>query len=468
VDHSNGSAALASDGAASAHGVGSLIDRWRRLVVVVAAIFCAVGLLGYGAVVRLVGAFEQSAQETRREIAFVSDLRVALSEEENAGHDLIDNGSASAERFLTADRVATSLFARGEELLDTDTELELLARAEREWSDLFGELRVAAADGERADELAAAQDDDLYHFELATAADRTIAWADDVAAASASRVDDRLAAARRSSRRLTVAFVVLFCAFAVIAVRFFRHTQRDVLGPLRDLHDTAVRYGGGDFAARPGVYRAEELADVARAFDAMATSVDEHRTRLTAQAYSDGLTGLPNRRSLIERLERLVASGAPGGVMYIDLDDFKLVNDGLGHAAGDDLLRQVAARLADATRRTDLVARLGGDEFAVLLGPPTTQAEARAVAARTVEALEQPFEVAGRSVRIGASVGVSLCRPQIEDASLLLSEADVAMYAAKSGAGSVELFEPARHADDEARDDARLRALTERRQPIGG
>ncbi|MDY7106088.1 MAG: diguanylate cyclase [Actinomycetota bacterium] len=429
-------------------------------------LFVAAGALGYGAVAGLVRSFEQSAAEASRELAYASSLRVALSEQESAAHGLVDEGSVGTERFVAADAAVAELFGRVDEVLDGGSELELVAEARDRWDATFGDLRAAVADDAIDGYVAGLADREGFHFELAMTADGLIMVADELAEESSSEIDERLAEARVRARRLTVAFGALFAAFAAVAIHLFRHTRRDVLVPLRDLHDTAVRYGRGDLRARPGSFRVEELADVARAFEAMAASLDEHRRRLTDQAYTDGLTGLPNRRSLIERLERLVAAGTPGGVMYIDLDDFKLVNDGLGHAAGDALLREVAARLGGAVRRTDLVARLGGDEFAVLLAAPAGEEDARQVAARVVDAVREPFDIGGSAVQVGASVGVSLCRPGLEDASILLSEADVAMYAAKAAsAAGVEIFEPARHRHDGSVPGERLRALTERRQP---
>ncbi|HXF57407.1 MAG TPA: sensor domain-containing diguanylate cyclase [Actinomycetota bacterium] len=162
-------------------------------------------------------------------------------------------------------------------------------------------------------------------------------------------------------------------------------------------------------------------------------------------AYHDALTGLPNRRMLEEVLELALArarrSGLVVAVLYVDLDRFKEVNDELGHGAGDQVLRAVARRMRSRVRDTDVVARLGGDEFVVVLadlppGPgPGSSAEAQgvaeAVARRVLQAVARPVEVAGRSVRVGASIGVSLYPDVARDARGLLREADEAMYRSK-------------------------------------
>ncbi|WP_432572259.1 diguanylate cyclase domain-containing protein [Kineococcus sp. SYSU DK005] len=166
---------------------------------------------------------------------------------------------------------------------------------------------------------------------------------------------------------------------------------------------------------------------------------DAHRA-LAEQARTDALTGLANRTAFTEALAAAAhAASARFSVAFVDLDDFKAVNDGRGHAAGDELLRAVAARLRATVRAGDLCARLGGDEFAVLLRDPDEPAVAD-LAERVVEAVVQPVELPGGPVRVGASVGVAHRRPG-EDAEQVVQHADVAMYAAKAaGKNRVRVF----------------------------
>ncbi len=153
-------------------------------------------------------------------------------------------------------------------------------------------------------------------------------------------------------------------------------------------------------------------------------------------AFSDTLTGLANRARLIRQLRRELDLGRMPAVLFCDLDRFKVVNDSLGHAAGDELLRVFAARLADAvvTRRDDddaIVARLGGDEFVVMLGN-ADQPRAVETAEAILSVVDEPFTISGRSVRIAMSVGVAMARrPGREQAEFLLGEADTAAYYAK-------------------------------------
>ncbi|MBC7442298.1 MAG: GGDEF domain-containing protein [Ramlibacter sp.] len=172
---------------------------------------------------------------------------------------------------------------------------------------------------------------------------------------------------------------------------------------------------------------------------------DAHRD-LTTLARTDSLTLLDNRSSFLTGLaETLAEAGSrETQVLFLDLDDFKDVNDALGHGAGDALLVDVAARLLRCSRPTDLCARLGGDEFAVLLRNTTPEAAA-SVAQRMVEAINAPFLLGGaggRSVQVGASIGVATAAPGV-DVEGLVHRADVAMYAAKArGKNRVEFFTP--------------------------
>ncbi|WP_417565230.1 EAL domain-containing protein [Marinobacter sp.] len=173
-------------------------------------------------------------------------------------------------------------------------------------------------------------------------------------------------------------------------------------------------------------------------------------------AYRDALTGLANRTAALEALDRHLRLAGPfppaAGLLYLDLDGFKLINDALGHDAGDEVLIQVAQRLTHAVRESDLVARQGGDEF-IILAPyeaqdclstvdlPELMSVMSAVAQRVLETIEQPFVVKGREYYLGASIGISLCPVHSCDASTLLTRADSAMYQSKNlGGNSFQFF----------------------------
>ena len=170
----------------------------------------------------------------------------------------------------------------------------------------------------------------------------------------------------------------------------------------------------------------------------------------------DALTGLPNRTYFHEQMEESLTSahmyGETSAVLFIDLDQFKQVNDTLGHPAGDALLCAVADRLREITRESDVVARFGGDEFIILCPTSAGDDEAAALADRIVDELEEPYEIDGHEVIIGASVGIAVSPRDGVDADLLLKNADMALYRAKAdGRGAWRFFKPEMDVQAQAR-----------------
>jgi diguanylate cyclase (GGDEF)-like protein len=185
------------------------------------------------------------------------------------------------------------------------------------------------------------------------------------------------------------------------------------------------------------VHFLESLANI------LATALERHNAnrRLTWLAQNDALTNLPNRRRLSACIGEAIGAARPVGVLFIDLDRFKRVNDMLGHAVGDQLLVQAGHRLAHCVAGSDVVARLGGDEFAIVLAPLPNPADAATVAARVIAALAMPFHLQGHEIFVSASVGIA-CYPQ-DGASpdMLLKSADMAMYSAKnSGRNNYQFY----------------------------
>lgn len=177
------------------------------------------------------------------------------------------------------------------------------------------------------------------------------------------------------------------------------------------------------------------------------TARKQAEDELRFQALHDALTGLPNRKLHMDRLsmalKRSRRSGKSTAVFFIDLDRFKVVNDGLGHAAGDELLKQAAARLKTVTRAHDSIARFGGDEFGIILESIETPEEAGPPAKRILQAFEEEFTINGITARVGASVGIAVSHEGQEEAAELLRQADIAMYLAKRrGGGHVHFYDP--------------------------
>jgi diguanylate cyclase (GGDEF)-like protein/PAS domain S-box-containing protein len=172
--------------------------------------------------------------------------------------------------------------------------------------------------------------------------------------------------------------------------------------------------------------------------------------QLSYQAFHDSLTGLANRALFRDRLEHAIARTSRAStrfaVLFIDLDDFKDINDSLGHAAGDSLLRQMTSRLADEVRDEDTVARLGGDEFAILLESIADDDEVEAVAKRIVQSARVPFEIGKSVISTGLSIGIAVADGTAASAESVMRNADLALYEAKNlGKNRHALFAPSMH-----------------------
>jgi len=178
------------------------------------------------------------------------------------------------------------------------------------------------------------------------------------------------------------------------------------------------------------------------------TEVEQSQRLLENKAYYDTLTHLPNRSLLFDRFEQAIARNMRAqhllAVYFLDLDDFKPINDSYGHEAGDRVLVEVSRRLLAAVRGGDTVARLGGDEFIVLVGDLEDEHKARLVAERLLLALNKPMELAGKKIAVHASIGYALHPNDGGDAETLTELADQAMYLAKSAGGrAIRRYRPA-------------------------
>ncbi|MFI1988608.1 diguanylate cyclase domain-containing protein [Actinoplanes sp. NPDC020271] len=203
--------------------------------------------------------------------------------------------------------------------------------------------------------------------------------------------------------------------------------------------------GPREWSGRDRILAQQLAAEGALIMDSarMRQANQQHMQELTRQAFHDSLTGLPNRKALLDRGEQAVeiamATGTRMALLLLDLNGFKQVNDTIGHHAGDVLLQLVAKRLDALIRRPDLVARLGGDEFSVLVTANPDDEGAVRVGERICELLREPFEIDGRPVRIGASIGVASFPRHAIEFGALMKDADASMYQAKRGGGGVHL-----------------------------
>ncbi|MBU6273155.1 MAG: EAL domain-containing protein [Betaproteobacteria bacterium] len=234
-----------------------------------------------------------------------------------------------------------------------------------------------------------------------------------------------------------------------------------VMQPLQQLARLMIQVSRRhDYTVRASEEHAREIRGLAGAFNGLLGELEmrdqrlarelaeksDAQARLTLMAHQDPVTGLHNRHYFHQAVERAMAGNRHDiqvAVMFIDLDDFKQVNDSQGHAVGDELLREVARRLTTTLRRSDIVCRLGGDEFAVVLNIAVGSSEASHVAAKLLAALALPMPVAGQTLFASASIGVTVASPGEVDPVEMLRRADVAMYQAKTESkGAYRVFEP--------------------------
>ena len=235
-------------------------------------------------------------------------------------------------------------------------------------------------------------------------------------------------------------FALLLAALAAVCVGIAWYTQRTLVKPIRQLAEAAHAIGVGNYdAERLSSNRQDEVGELVRAFSSMNDSIARHDRDVRRMAYTDALTGLTNRlafrESLDHRLMMLRGAGRQLALLFADIDDFKRVNDTLGHEAGDEVLVQFANRIRDAVERMggdeSLLARFGGDEFVILIQNGDVRASATQLAEVLVKELGQPLVVEGRQVFLGTSIGITLFPEDASGATALMKNGDIAMYQAK-------------------------------------
>ena len=223
--------------------------------------------------------------------------------------------------------------------------------------------------------------------------------------------------------------------------------QRTLVRPIRYLADAAHELESGNYGARmPASTRNDEVGELTRAFGRMGESIARHDRDIRRMAYTDALTGLANRLAFREnldlRLMQLRGAGRQLALLFADIDDFKRVNDTLGHDAGDEVLVHFSSRIRDAVERHGgdaghtLLARFGGDEFVILLESGTqhggdVRVAASLLADHLVSELSRPIVVQGRQVFLGTSIGITLFPEDASGATMLMKNGDIAMYQAK-------------------------------------
>lgn len=234
----------------------------------------------------------------------------------------------------------------------------------------------------------------------------------------------------------------ILLVLSLVGVVLAAGVSRVVTQPLQAMVAAAQAFSKGQAHGVLPVHRKDEVGELARSFHDMEQQISRQITELNASrdamahlAHHDALTGLPNRRMFEQRLAQALElsrrSGRDCALLFVDLDDFKAINDGRGHAVGDLVLQAVARTIVGAVRQADTVARLAGDEFTVLCENVDSEDAALQIAAKLEQAFESPLDIEGQPFPVRASIGVSLFPRDAQDAHTLLASADAAMYRIK-------------------------------------
>jgi diguanylate cyclase (GGDEF)-like protein len=255
--------------------------------------------------------------------------------------------------------------------------------------------------------------------------------------AQATRQVDTLGALGLQLGAILIVALGLLLAFGIIG---FVSLDNLIFRPIRELAGVLQRHTHDTQPTSPMPPAVQETQDLVHAFGQMQEKVREREKALDHLAHHDILTGLPNRARFRQALEQAIqdaqTNGMLVGVLFIDLDRFKQVNDSYGHAAGDQMLIQISERLLKVFRQEDLVARLGGDEFAVMLQHLHNREEMDLLATKALDAIKRPYRIEGRMFYSGASIGIAVAPDDSHDPDELIRQADAAMYAAKRESGS--------------------------------
>jgi diguanylate cyclase (GGDEF)-like protein len=429
------------------HGRG-LRRQWRTAFLFMgAALLVALG----GVTVTYLGTaslYRTAAHHLDDSISQTAQLDAAVNDHEIQSHKLWQGTPINLVAYLSAQKQITALFQRSLRDLHGPGEHALVAEASRGWRyqltrrGLWGSSARARPGGVTAAMQAAygsAQDQVYFTFgQLSDTAIRD--GAHDLSLADHFQL-------------IGIGLLVGVFALVLAVMLYFAHRlTTEIVRPVEMLRVATQKLKGGSLDHRIDTttsHRSNEIDDLADAFNEMASALYASHIELTRRAGFDGLTGLPNRTSFNERLQRHFGAAQRRSetvsVLFIDVDDFKFVNDSIGHAAGDALLNVVASLLSACIRPADFVARLGGDEFAIIISDSAADATAAdAVAQRVLAAFKKPVLLEGRVISVAVSIGVSVMRDDTPDSASLVSEADFAMYTAKrAGKGRRAVFDAA-------------------------
>ncbi|HEY8718467.1 diguanylate cyclase domain-containing protein [Pengzhenrongella sp.] len=426
----------------------SLRREWSRaftIMLVLLLIAAVATVIGVRAVVDNV---EGTARQLHLESVTIAALRTDLVAHEETGHSIMSAQQVDRPAFVGQQQAIVREFGVAERVFAGSPAMRAtVVEAERSWQ---AGLTTYGLWGDRAVSMQGDHGADNRTF--GASSDDSRAILDSIEGPSLAAMDRGLASGADFERILILVVAGLFALALAVTAYFRRRMTTDLVRPVAGLHDGVKRVQAGDYDHPIEVARRDELGELAEAFNAMAHDLFDTHVALTLRATHDSLTGLANRASLTDRLATAFSPGSERrarheSLLFIDVDDFKDVNDSVGHEGGDDLLIEMAARLSNCVRAGDLVARLGGDEFAILVMDDDRGSAALEVAERILESLVVPFVVGETELLVAVSIGVAQRGPATADAPELLRQADFAMYMAKGGGkGRYQFFDAQMHA----------------------
>jgi diguanylate cyclase (GGDEF)-like protein len=427
----------------------SLRREWSRAFATMLALLIVATVGTFVGVRLLIGQFSGTARQLDQRMTILNSLDAAEVSHEGAAHQLLNGAPVDRAAFVAQQASIIRLFDQASRVFGGSDGGGLLTEARAAWQASMTGARLWSDGAGRFTAPTVVDGTQRAQTQLGADADGARRFLRDLEQPSIGAMHEGFADASGLERQLSVAFAVLIAMALGVTAYFRRRMSKDLVRPLASVHDGVLRLQAGDYGHRIEISRRDELGELAEAFNGMAGALQDIHVDLTFRATHDPLTGLPNRASLTEWLVKSFNAGAAiptaQSVLFVDIDDFKDVNDSLGHDGGDDLLVQLAARLNRSVRPRDLVARLGGDEFAIVVEGDRAGIDLE-LAERILDACRAPFTVNGARLVVSVSIGVAQRRPVTVDADELLRQADFAMYMAKGGGkGRYQLFDAQMH-----------------------
>jgi diguanylate cyclase (GGDEF)-like protein len=425
----------------------SLRREWTRAFAIMLLILLAAAIFPIVGAEQIETKLNVEAVHLQTQSAAISGLRADVVVNAQLGHQLLSQepvirAALAQQELQVQGRFQTVLAA----FSTNSAARAAISSARSSWQDglsqfgLWGDEVLTFRGNHSAQNLA---------FGVAT--DATLAKVDGLEIPTLKAMDVALARSSQLARTLVLVLIGLFGLAVVTTLYFLRRMARDLMRPVVSLHQGVMKLQAGDFDHRITVSRLDELGELAAAFNSMAGALDQNHQTLTSRATHDSLTGLLNRAGLVEQLAQTFSvpsrrRNRSECLLFIDVDDFKNVNDSLGHEAGDALLIDLAGRLSMCVREEDVVARLGGDEFAILASDDLDGVSGVVIAERILSELRRPFDIVDHQVHVAVSIGVAPRRADTLDAAQFLREADFAMYMAKgTGKACYQTFDVQMH-----------------------